>query len=212
VALRNEETLLGVIMIYRQEVRLFSDRQVALLRSFAAQAVIAMENARLISEQREALEQQTATAEVLQVINSSPGNLAPVFDAMLDKAMRLCEAAFGGLVMFKGTATAGSRCVVFRQNWPTLWGGPSSYIPKARRIGCGAAKHIIHIADIATITPDVPSPGLIAMLELGNARTCLWGGLYKDGVALGYFVFYRTEVRPFSDRQIALVENFARRR
>jgi len=209
VALRKDRALLGTLAAYRQEVRPFSDKQVALLQNFAAQAVIAMENARLITETREALEQQTATAEVLQVINSSPGNLTPVFEVMVERAMRLCEATVGALAIFedghyRSLATRGIPPELAGFVTQSLAVGPGSVADRLMR-----GEEIIHLSDITAVSSELRSPGLIAMIELGNARTALWIGLHKDGVAQGFLVFYRDEVRPFSDKQIALLQNFA---
>jgi GAF domain-containing protein/nitrogen-specific signal transduction histidine kinase len=211
VPLLKEGSLLGVITIYRQEVQAFSDKQIALLENFAAQAVIAMENARLIAEQREALEQQTATSEVLQVINASPGNLAPVFDAMLEKAMRLCGAAFGSFYTYDGEQflSAAQRGLPeafaeFRARTP-LKPMPGSQLARAIE-----NRQTLHVLDLRAGDLYLEgNPFVRAMIDLGGVRTILTVPLCKDDAVLGFLSVYRQEVRAFSDKQIALLENFA---
>ena len=212
VALRHEDRLLGVIVIYRQEVRPFADAEIALVRSFADQAVIAMENARLLTETREGLEAQQATTEVLQVINSSPGDLAPVFAAMLEKAVRLCEADTGHLFRFENGAffRLASRGVaedfdgLFPRDSPVPL-NPNS-IP-ARMI---ATRSVVHVRDQREdesyrlrLDRDV-----IAAVEAG-ILTVLFVPLIKEGEVVGHFTMHRMEVKPFSEKQIALLQNFA---
>jgi GAF domain-containing protein/HAMP domain-containing protein len=209
VPLVKDDAVLGIFVIYRQEVRPFTDKQIALLQNFAAQAVIAMENARLITETREALEQQTATAEVLGVINSSPGNLTPVFDAMLERAMRLCGGSFGVFATYEGehyrvAATRGLPLELAEFVRDPIPIQPGSMPERLRR-----GEDTIQIPDIGALGSEHRTPGLVAMIELGKARTALWVGLRKDGVPQGFFGIYRQEVRLFTDKQIGLLENFA---
>jgi GAF domain-containing protein/HAMP domain-containing protein len=211
VPLRKDAALLGVFCIYRLEVRPFSDKQIALVQNFAAQAVIAMENARLITETQEALEQQTATAEVLQVINSSPGSLAPVFDAMLEKGVRLAEAGFGILCTFDGerfrTAAMRGLPIAYAE---FLAGNPLSFAPGSGPASVLAGQRYHTVADFAA-DPLTQSgdPHRRALVELGGARTGLAVPLRKDTALLGILLVFRPEVRPFTEKQIALLENFA---
>src|SRR5213076_1787209 len=174
-------------------------------------AVIAMENARLITETREALEQQTATAEVLGVINSSPGDLAPVFDAMLERAMGLCEAAFGILSIYEDrqvrtVATRGvpAAFAEFRKNNPPDYGpgtGPARIL---------AGEPIVHIVDLkGEETYRTGDPNRRAIVDLGGAQTVLLVPLLNDEAIRGHIGIYRQEAKPFSDKQIALLQNFA---
>jgi GAF domain-containing protein len=205
VPMLKDGELVGVFSIYRQEVRPFTDKQIALVQNFAAQAVIAIENTRLLNELRQSLEQQTATADVLRVISSSPGELGPVFQAMLQNAVRICDAKFGVLFRYENETVD----PVARFGLPPVLAdfleqrGP--FQPTA---GTGLhrvlqTKNVVRIADDAA----EPVPGLAA--KLGGARSLVAVPMFKDNNLVGAIVIYRQEVRPFTDKQIELVQNFA---
>ena len=209
---------IGVIAFHRPEVRPFTDKQIDLLANFAAQAVIAIENARLLNELRqrttdltEALEQQTATSNVLQVISSSPGNLEPVFATMLENAVRLCDAKFGSINRWDGEAlhlvatyNVPPAFAEFRKRTP-FRPGPENPISQMLM-----TRTVIHFHNLATEQGYIDrNPIFVAAVELGGVRTFLAVPMMKENELIGVVIVCRQEVRPFSDKQIELVKNFA---
>ena len=212
VPMLKENEGIGVFTVYRKEVRPFNEKQVELLTNFAAQAVIAIENARLLSELRESLAQQTATADVLSVISSSPGDLQPVFNAMLENGARLCEAQFGNLLLREGEAlrvgamyNMAAQFTERFQREPVFRPGPLA--PVSRAI---TSKGFVHVVDL---TQDAAykhgDPPVVSVVDEGGARSMIVVPMLKEGEAIGALSIFRQAVRPFTDKQIALVTGFA---
>ena len=217
VPILREGESVGAIAVARAEAGPFSDSQIELLKTFADQALIAIENVRLFKAEQqrtrelsELLDQQTATSEVLRIISSSPGELEPVFETALQNAVRICGAKFGNLFLREGDA--------FRIG--ATHGTPPAYVDYLRRervfhtdprSGLGQmarTKQPFHIADI-TVEPTHAEKLRIATIELAGARTLIGVPMLKHGEVIGCIAIYRQEVRPFTDKQIALVQNFA---
>jgi GAF domain-containing protein len=208
VPMLKERDVVGVIGIYRQEVRPFTDKQIQLVTNFAAQAVIAIENTRLLSELRESLQQQTATADVLKVISISQGELEPVFKAMLENAVRICDAKFGNLMLreedgFLIGATHGAHPAYVEylrseQVFPHNTG-------LKQLVNSKEHYHVLDLAAVRTPGDDLRE----ATINLAGARTLIGVPMLKENEVIGAIIIYRQEVRPFTDKQIELVKNFA---
>ena len=204
VPMLKDGELIGAIVIYRQEVHPFTDKQVELVQNFAAQAVIAIENTRLLSELRESLQQQTATADVLTVISSSPGQLEPVFNAMLENAVRICEAKFGVMLRYDGAF----RLVASRNV-------PAAYEESLRQRGkfqpdAGAPLYrLIQTKELVQTADELAEPNPGPAARIAGARSLIAIPMRKENDLIGAFVIFRTEIRPFSNKQIELVQSFA---
>jgi GAF domain-containing protein/sensor histidine kinase YesM len=205
------DELLGVILVYHLEVHPFTDKEIALIETFADQAAIAIDNVRLLTELRESLDQQTATAEVLGVISSSPGQLAPVFDAMLVNAIGICEAHSGILMRWDGDAL---RPIAHRgvpaEFAAILAAGPLRMAPDTGMMRVVRTKKVCQVDDVATTAAYLRGdPATVRAVELSGVRTALFVPMLKEGEVTGTFVLQRREVRPFTDKQIEVVESFA---
>jgi signal transduction histidine kinase len=220
VPILRDNDLVGALNIFRQEVRPFTDKQIELVSHFAAQAVIAIENTRLLNELRqrtddlsESLEQQTATSEVLKVISSSPGELEAVFNTMLANATRICEATFGNMFLregsnFRAVAVHGKESYV--DHWkrdPLINLGEHPLVPLAR---VTSTKQVLHIPDFRTDQAYTGKDSrIVPLVEVAGARSFVMVPMLKDDEIVGTIAMYRQEVRPFSEKQIDLVQNFA---
>src|SRR5262249_16429536 len=218
VPMLREGVLRGVIVMVKTELEPFTDKQIELVETFADQAVIAIENVRLFDEVQartraltESLEQQTATSEGLRVISSSPGELEPVFQEMLEKATRICEAKFGTLYLYDGDAF---RAEAFHNAPPAFVEArkrqPVRPPPDSALGRLAITKQVAHIADIkATQSYIERNPYIVAPVDLAGFRTICRVPMFKDNELIGAINIYRQEVRPFTSKHIELVTNFA---
>jgi GAF domain-containing protein len=220
VPLMRDGMPIGVMTLLRNTVQPFSEAEIDLATTFADQAVIAIENVRLFDAERErtrelteSLEQQTATSEVLKVISSSPADLQPVFAAMLEKAVRICDAKFGNIYRHDGdgfqlvaTHNAPPGYAEARKRLPDPGLDPNSVLGRM-----AAAKAVVHIADASLDRGYIEQrvPALVLAVEHGGLRTGLAAPMLKENELIGALSLCRQEVRPFTDKQIELVQNFA---
>src|SRR5215469_11300970 len=212
VPMLRQQELVGVFGLERDEVKPFTGKQIALVQTFAAQAVIAIENTRLFNELRQSLEQQTATSDVLGVISRSPSELETVFHAILENATRICEANFGILQLLEGEGAriaamhnVPAAFVEHRQREPLLHASPESAIGRAI-----ATRRLVHIPDYAADAAySTRDPAAVKLVELAGARSLINVPMLKDDELIGIISIYRQEVRPFTDKQVELVQNFA---
>jgi signal transduction histidine kinase/putative methionine-R-sulfoxide reductase with GAF domain len=209
--LLKDNEVIGILVLFRQEVGPFTDKQIALLQNFAAQAVIAIENTRLLNELRESLQQQTATAEVLRVISSSPGELEPVFQNLLDNATRLCAADFGLMAQYNGSSfqlmaqLGGDRDYVEYLQREPFHPGPETLTGRVLQ-----ARGPVQIEDFAKSKGYLDrDPLVVVAVERGGVRTTLGVPMLRENELIGVISLYRQEVRLFTDKQIELLQNFA---
>jgi GAF domain-containing protein len=219
VPMVKDAELIGGILIFRQEVREFTDKQIELVSNFAAQAVIAIENARLLNELRErtddlseSLEQQTATSEVLKVVSASPGDMKPVFEAMLSNALRICEAKFGHILLYDGERFHATHLHDVPPAYRAYWEkhGPIRPGPNTGLGQIAREKRMFHIPDLKADVAYAERESLrVVTVEKAGARSFVGVPMLKDDKLIGAIVIYRQEVRPFTERQIELLQNFA---